>query len=147
MIKNIFSNRFAKAAIDILLFTGIFVSFISAKSNGSASWGSFHCLFSMTWYALMLVHIWQHWRFTKALLKPKVMKRNKIMLMTLAVFILMTFSVILFVADVSDRFVHFHHQVGHFFAVVMIAHTIQKAKRFVLLFKKKQKQTILASRK
>jgi hypothetical protein len=135
-MKNIFSKPISKAIVDILLVTGIFISIISSRSDGRASWGSFHCIVSMAWYALMLVHIWQHWRLIKACVKPKVMKRNKITLMTIIVFVLMSFSIILFVVDVSEKFIRIHHGISHLFWLVMIVHTIQKTKRFVRLFKK-----------
>ena len=134
-MKSVLSNQISKAVVDILLFAGIFVSIVSSRWVGSASWGSFHCLVSMAWYTLMLVHIWQHWRLTKAFVKPKVMKRNKITFMTIIVFILMTFSIILFVFDVGEMMVKIHHDIAHIFFMVMIVHSIQKSKRFVQLFK------------
>jgi len=134
-MKSILSNQISKEVVDILLFAGIFISIFSSRWEGSASWGSFHCLVSMTWYALMLIHIWQHWRLIKAFVKPNVVKRNKITFMTIIVFILMTFSIILFVFEVSEKMVHIHHRIAHVFYVVMIVHSIQKSKRFVQLFK------------
>ena len=139
MIKSIFSNRIAKITVDILLVTGIFISFSSAKFAGSASWASFHCIASMAWYALILVHIWQHWRLTKAFVKPKVMIRNKVTFMAIVAFVMMTLSVIPFVFKISDASVHRHHQIGHLFAIVMLVHTIQKTKHFAQLFKLKKK--------
>jgi len=134
-MKHLFSKKITKAIIDILLLIGLVLSIKTARTADN-SWGSLHCLVSMAWYALMLVHIWQHWRFIKALAKWKVMKRNIITSLTVVIFILMTFSVILFIADINDQFVRIHHIIAHIFWAVIIIHAIQKAKRFINLLKK-----------
>jgi hypothetical protein len=136
-MESIFSTKISKAVVDILLIAGFFLSIFSARHDAD-SWASFHCIVSMAWYALILVHIWQHWKLTKAMAKPKVMKRNIITFLTVIVFILMTLSVILFIADINDKFVRIHHVIAHVFWAVIIIHTIQKAKRFVSLFKTKK---------
>jgi hypothetical protein len=136
IIQNMLSNRISKAIIDILLLVGLVLSIKSARSADN-SWGSFHCVVSMTWYALMLVHIWQHWRMTKALTNRKVLKRNKITFLTLVVFVLMTFSIINFISEVNDRFIHIHHVIAHIFWAVIIIHTVTKRKRFLQFFKTK----------
>jgi len=66
------------------------------------------------------------------------MKRNLLTLLTLILFLLLTFSIVLFVAGVNDRFIHFHHVVASLFSKVMIIHLLMKAKQFVRLFKKPQ---------
>ena len=135
-MKHIFSNPIAKVTVDILLVAGLVLAIISTHS-AEKSWWSFHCMVSMAWYALMLVHIWQHWGMTKAMLKWKVLKRNKITFLTVVFFILMTLSIILFMVDVSNDFVRFHHAVASPFRFVTLIHLIQKTKRFVQLFKRK----------
>lgn len=133
-ITDILSKRISKAIVDILLFVGLFVSIVSSRST-EHSWWTFHCIVSIVWYLLMLVHIWQHWKITKALMRRKVMKRNKITLMTFIVFILMTFSIICFITEVSDKFVHIHHVIAHIFWAVIILHAITKLKQFVTYFR------------
>ena len=122
-----------KVIVDILLLIGLFLSILSARHSAD-SWASFHCVVSMIWYALMLVHIGQHWRLTKALAKWKVMKRNIITSLTTVLFILMTFSVILFIAGINEQFVRIHHIIAHVFWAMIIIHVIQKAKRFSTYF-------------
>jgi uncharacterized integral membrane protein len=89
----------------------------------------------------MLLHIWQHWTITKLTLqlKPKVLKRNKITLMVIVVFILMTLSIITFIFKVNESLVEIHHLVSHIFYKLMIIHTIAKAKMFLRLFKNTEK--------
>ncbi|MCL2416411.1 MAG: hypothetical protein FWD02_00550 [Bacteroidales bacterium] len=134
-MKQIFLTKHSKAIIDILLIIGIFLSIKTAR-NTCYSWGSWHCIVSMIWYALMLIHIWQHWALTKAVsTKWKVMKRNKITFFTVVVFVLMTLNIIVFIFEVNSTLVHVHHILSHIFWKVMIIHTIQKTKHFARLFK------------
>jgi len=138
VIKDIFFKRISKAIVDILLLTGLILS-IKTSRHDADSWGSFHCIIGMAWYAIMLVHIWQHWRFIKALTKWKVMKRNIVTSLTVVVFILITFSVILFIGNINEQFVRIHHVIAHVFWAVIIIHAVQKSKCFIQLFKKKEK--------
>jgi len=128
-------NNFSKATVDILLVAGFFLSIMTARA-ADYSWASCHCIVSMAWYALILIHIWQHGKLTKALTKWKVMKRNIITSLTVVVFIMMSFSVILFIAKINDQFVHIHHIIAHIFWAMIVVHAVQKSKRFVYLFKR-----------
>ena len=143
-MNQFFSKPISKAVIDILLVAGLFISNPSSiDSANSASWGSFHCISSMVWYALMIVHIWQHWRMTKALAKWNVMRRNIITTLIAIFFMLMTVSIVLFIFGTGHIAVHIHHAVAHFFWFVIIIHAVQKAKRFVYLFKKKEQKKVI----
>ena len=138
IIKNIIFKKTSKVIVDLLLLIGLVLSIKTAR-NADYSWGSYHCIISWVWYALILVHIWQHWHMTKVLVKWKVMKCNIITILTVFVFILMTFSVILFVVDIDVQFVRIHHIISHIFWAIIIIHTIQKSKRFINLFKRNKK--------
>ena len=140
MIKKLVSNRIAKIIVDILLVAGLFLSILSSRYSAD-SWGSLHCIASMAWYAVMLVHIWQHWGMTKALFKMKwkILKRNKITFLTFVVFFLMTISVIIFINGVDYKSMTIHHKIAHLFLIVVIIHTIMMAKRFISLFKGRKK--------
>ena len=138
-MNRIFSKQISKAIVDILLVAGFFVSLLSLRHSASASWGSFHCIASMAWYALMIVHIWQHWRLTKALAKWKIMKRNIISSLTTILFILMTVSIIFFIGGVNFHSVQVHHAIAHLFWMVIVIHAVTKAKSFVRLFKNNSK--------
>jgi hypothetical protein len=135
-IKKILSKRISKGIVSILLFMGVFLSIVSSRST-EHSWWTFHCIVSNVWYLLMLVHIWQHWTITKLTLQlnQKALKRNKITLMTIVIFILMTFSVISFIFRVNDILVEIHHYVAHVFYKLMIIHTIAKWKQLVACFR------------
>jgi hypothetical protein len=136
-MESIFLTKTSKAIVSILLIILLVPSYRTANPY-DLSWTSTHAVISMIWYALMLVHIWQHWKLTKAMFQWKVMKRNVITFLTVIAFIIMTLTVLLFVIDVSESFVDFHHRVAHIFCIVIIIHTVQKFKRLVSLFKKKK---------
>ena len=138
MMNSFFSKPISKVIVDILLIAGFFISILSSRRMDAASWGSLHCMASMTWYALILVHIWQHWRLTKALTKRNVMRRNIITTLTVGVFILMTVSVVFFLFGTGHQSIRIHHAISHIFWAVILIHTIQKAKQLTLLFKKFQ---------
>ena len=144
-------SRFAKAEIfvkktiskiivNVLLIVGFFVAISSGNNVSSTSWGSFHCIASMVWYALMVVHIWQHWRFTKSFTKWKVVRRNIITALTIIAFILMTLSIILFIFGTSEQMVRIHHAIAAPFRLVIMIHLIHKAKRLISLFKKNKSE-------
>ena len=139
MNKVFLSDRMAKAAVDILLILGFFLSIHSSQHLGNALWGSFHCIVSITWYLLMLVHIEQHWRMVKSLSQGKVLKRNRLTALTVVVFLLMTVSIILFFGGTNHRSIEVHHAIANIFWLVCVIHTVAKAKRFALLFKKVHK--------
>ena len=130
--QSFLAKRPSKAIVDILLIVGLILSIVTART-ACHSWWSFHCVVSLTWYALMLIHIWQHWQMTKALLylKWKALKRNKMTFLTLIAFVAMTFSVVIFVVEVNDKLVHVHHHIAHVFWAVIIIHTITKIKQFM----------------
>ncbi|MCD8166811.1 MAG: hypothetical protein LUE93_12290 [Bacteroides sp.] len=67
-MRNIFVSRRAKISIDILLGAGLLAAAICSKLQGSYThyWVSPHCIASMLWFLLLLVHISQHWRVIKA---------------------------------------------------------------------------------
>ena len=129
-MNRFFSKPISKITVDLLLVAGFFLSISSSRHAASASWGSFHCIASMVWHALIVVHIWQHWRMTKALTKWNVMRRNILTTLTAIIYILMAVSIIFFVGGVTYKSLHIHHAIAHIFWIVALIHTIHKTKRF-----------------
>jgi hypothetical protein len=141
-MKHLFLTRKSKATIDILLLVGLVLSIKTART-ACYSWGSYHCIVSMIWYALMLVHIWQHWAITKAVsTKWKILKRNPVTFLTIVVFVLMTLNIIVFVFKVNDWLIHVHHVIAHVFWAVIIIHAIAKTKSFIRLFKRNKNENM-----
>ena len=135
-IIKIFFNYFSKAIVDLFLLTGFVLVLVSAR-HATCSWWSFHCVASIMWYLLILIHIGQHWQMTQFLLKwnRKILKRNIITFITIIGFILLTCSIILFMVDVNDKFVCIHHAIASPLRLMIIIHAITKAKRFLACFR------------
>ena len=136
IIKYFLFQRLSKAIVDLLLLVGLVLAIVSARQTVH-SWWSFHCIICIAWYILMLIHIGQHWQMTKALLKlnRKVLKRNIMTFITVIVFILLTCTIVLFMIDVNDRFVHIHHTIASPLRLVIIIHAITKMRQFLACFR------------
>ena len=137
-IKNLLFRKISKAVVDILLVAGLVITMISGWT-AEDSWWTFHCIASMIWYLLMIIHIWQHWGMTKAVFKWKVLKKNKITFLTVISFILITLSIILFIVNINEQFVHFHHVVASVLEKIVIIHMIITVRKFMALFRQNPK--------
>lgn len=133
-MKSVFLSRQAKILVDISLIIGFIllrlVGHIGATSG--SYWTSLHCIIGCVWSLLMLLHVAQHWRLIKAFTKKKVILKNKITALTIVCFTLMLLSIVFFIVGIPLS--RFHNVIGHFFVLIVIIHTISKAKRFISLF-------------
>lgn len=134
-MESLFSSKQAKIVVDISLVVG----FILLRRAGhiGATTGSYltllHCIMGSVWSLLIILHIVQHWRFIKAFTKKKVVLKNKITALTIFCFILMLLSIVLFIA--GTPFPIFHNVIGHLLILIVVIHLIDKAKRFISLFR------------
>ena len=137
-LKRIFLSRQAKIIIDILMFL-VFMATVALMHETAGHWKSAHCFFGAVLTGLMLFHVAQNWKFTTALIKKNVMKRNKITAFTTLFFILILITILLFIVGVFNiANMSIHNLLGKLLALFIIIHVIQKFKRFISLFKKKQ---------
>ena len=139
-MRKLFLSKEAKIAVDILIFLALIFVFAVTKTHGIANihWKSAHCILGVLLIFLMLVHIAQNWKFTKSLVKKKVMRKNKTIALAALVFIPVLITVALFAfGEFSMANLKLHHRIGELFTVLILIHAITKAKRFVYLFKKK----------
>ncbi|MDR0604252.1 MAG: hypothetical protein LBG80_08135 [Bacteroidales bacterium] len=133
-MKNLFLLRQVKIVVDVLMFLAFIFALVYFVFYEAANifWKSSHCIFGIILVLLMLVHIAQNWKFTKALFKKKVMWRNKITALTTFVFISVFISVVLFAFGVfSIANLKLHHSIGSWFALLIFIHIIQKFKCFL----------------
>lgn len=130
-----FLSKQSKLVVDILLFLGI-----AGLGGTGKTWSSPHCIGASIWLLLMLIHITQHWQLTKSLTKWSVIRKNKISALTTLGFVLMLSSVFLFIFELKDSFIAFHHIAGRLFFLILIIHIVTKFKRFISMFRK-NKQT------
>lgn len=136
-MKKALLSKQAKIVVDILLVIGLAISLTRPTTNVTSGslWKSAHCIICVMWVVLTIIHIWQHWRFIKALSKKKVLK-NKITALITICFIPMLVSILLFLIDFDSSYIKYHGGIGRIYALLIIIHTIQKFKRFTFLFKR-----------
>ncbi|NCA80660.1 MAG: hypothetical protein EOM76_10850 [Sphingobacteriia bacterium] len=113
-MKKLFLSKRARLIVDILLFIGI-----AGLGGTGKTWSSSHCIGASIWLILMLIHVAQHWQLTKSLTKWRVIRRNKITALTTLGFVLMLSSVLLFVFELKDSFIAFHHIAGRLFFLLL----------------------------
>lgn len=134
-MENVFLSKQSKLVVDILLFLGI-----AGLGGTGKTWSSPHCIGASIWLLLMFIHIAQHWQLTKSFTKWSVILKNKISALTTLGFVLMLSSVFLFIFELKDSFIAFHHIAGRLFFLILIIHIVTKFKRFISMFRK-NKQT------
>ena len=137
-MKKIFMSRQFKIVVDILLIAVLIlfcVSYDNEEILGSY-WKSSHCITGLIWISLILVHVAQHWKFTKMLVMAKVMRRNKITAFTTLFFVILIISIMMMAVTFDVTFIQFHGLPGKLFLLFVVIHIIQKFKKFLLMFKK-----------
>lgn len=130
-MRNLFVSRQAKISVDILLGAGLLAAGICSKLQGNYTnyWASPHCITSILWFLLILVHIAQHWRVIKAFTRKKVIMKNRITLLTVVTFIVMTLSIFTFFMEITIPLLHAHGIISRLFILMVIIHTIDKCRQ------------------
>jgi len=108
-----------------------------------------HIYFGLFWLALMLFHVIQHWNWFKKMFSIEHVMKNKLLTVTMIVFVLMAISGIIIWTEVLPRgFINFkeiHEVTGQLLLGLMLIHVIQRVKWYFTvparIFKRK---TILA---
>lgn len=133
-----FLSRKAKTIIDVAMILCILIALVYSDPHRAAEtyWQSSHCIIGILGFVLILIHIIQHWRFVRAFTKKKVILQNKITVLVIIGFILMSLSLLFFIVGFSHPFLKFHNIIGHFLGIIVIIHTIQKFRRFTSLLTK-----------
>lgn len=135
-MKDLFFSKQAKIIVDVLLLIGL-ILLLSVGHIGPTSgdyWNSAHCIIGSALFLLMAVHVIQHWRFIKAFTKKKVILKNKVTTVTILLSALILTS-ILTLTIIGTPSLKFHNVIGHIFIFIAIIHVIDKAKRFLSLFR------------
>lgn len=137
MTKIILKKK-AKIYTDFFLILGI-ISLAVYHDTGAkfaTTWHSIHCVISIIWLLIMIIHVWQHWKFIKALSKIKFALQNKITVIVTFCFVLMFVSILLLIFGIENYASKYHNIIGHIFVGTIIVHVIEKLKKFILMNKK-----------
>jgi hypothetical protein len=95
----------------------------------------FHTIAGLIWLFLMLIHIWQHWNWFKRLFSFQHIKNNKLLSITILVFILLAFSGVSLAFDLIPggmfNVKEVHELLGQILGVLVVIHCIQRYKWIV----------------
>jgi hypothetical protein len=151
-MKSILKNRTNKFAVDIALIAGLIACTVSTsvfeESKEAARiganigdvfhWGTPHCIVSMLLVAIILIHIWQHWGYLKAVISKNLYLKNKVTTITSVLFLATVVSFTLYLSGFTMPTLHFHSMIAHFFVLFAIIHLIMNWKKLIVLLKKKE---------
>jgi hypothetical protein len=106
-----------------------FEKFEGPRENGGEN---IHIYFGLLWLALMFFHVIQHWNWFKKMFSVDHIMKNKLLIITVFVFILMAISGIVMWTEVVPRgfmnIKEIHEVTGQLLLGLMLIHVIQRAK-------------------
>jgi hypothetical protein len=95
----------------------------------------FHTIAGLIWLFLMALHIWQHWSWFKRMFTFKHISNNKLLSITILVFILLSFSGISLAFHLIPRGLfnvkEVHEFLGQILGILVVIHCIQRFKWIV----------------
>jgi hypothetical protein len=95
----------------------------------------FHSIAGLIWLFLMLFHIWQHWNWFKRLFSFQHIRKNKLLSLTILVFILLSFSGVSLAFDLIPgglfNVKEVHEFLGQLLGILVVIHCIQRFKWIV----------------
>lgn len=135
-MRNTLLSFQSKIIVDILLILLLIGTYISGEIEiiSENHWRLFHCIFGCLFVIFILLHVVQHWRFVKALLRKRVFAKNKLTAFTTLLFIIVFLNIVTLIVPSNQLFLELHNLFGQSFCIIAIVHTIQKWKRFTALF-------------
>ena len=134
-----YKSKKSKLVIDIILIATLLSALIFSDPTLASinQWKSMHCNILAFGSIFILIHIYQHWKLTKSLIKKKVLLRNKLTALTTFIFVVLFLTISIFLFGFPEQIMRIHNIVGHIFIGVIVLHILSKTKKFVGLFHKK----------
>jgi len=140
-------NKISKVIIDIITvfaLTGCWVSTDSVKRHrgqfmteqdvaNDFSWGTLHSIFSIVFTLLIIVHIWQHWKFIKGIIIKNLYSSNIVTTLTLIFFAVTVISFLLFFTGFSHSKGEFHGTIANIFLIICCVHLVLNLKKMLAL--------------
>lgn len=118
--------------------TGTFVrdeNFGTGNGEGRESEEGNHELYGIIWLILMALHTWQHWNWYKRLIFLKHILNNKLLTVTLFLFVLLALSSIVMLLEIIPRGVfnlkELHGFLGQVLIGFVLIHIIQRLKWYI----------------
>ncbi|MBK7131541.1 MAG: hypothetical protein IPH69_01555 [Bacteroidales bacterium] len=141
-------SKIAKGLIDIVTIVamiGCWVTTESVKGHrggsrseqeiaNSFSWGTLHSIFSIVFSLLIIIHLFQHWKFIKGMVLKSLYSKNIVTTITLITFIVTVVSFLVYLTGFNDSKGEFHGTVANIFLISGCVHLVLNLKKFLSLF-------------
>jgi hypothetical protein len=142
-------SRISKGVIDlitILAMIGCWVSTDMEKEgretfrNGmddvnNFSWGTLHSILSIAFSVLIIIHIWQHWKFLKGIILKNLYSKNIVTTLTFITFIVTVASFLLYLTGFTNSRGEFHGTIANIFLISGCVHLALNLKKFLAIFR------------
>ena len=139
--KGIIDVALLLSLIGCIISTTVFEKSKEAIRNNSVSvedafpWVNLHSIIGVIFLITVLIHLWLHRSFLKVVITKKLYSRNRISTFLIAAFILITFSILLFISGFTITTLHVHGFIAFIFVAIATVHFITKFNQFVRCFK------------
>ena len=131
--------------ITILALIGCYFSTDMEEKHGEAfrhgegavndfSWGTLHSILSIIFTVLIIIHIWQHWKFIKGIILKNLYSKNIVTTITLLTFVVTVFSFLLYLTGFSHSKGEFHGTIANIFLITGCVHLVLNFKKMLALF-------------
>jgi hydrogenase/urease accessory protein HupE len=98
------------------------------------SWGTLHSILSIIFTALIIIHIWQHWKFIKAIIKKNLYSKNIVTTLNFVLFAVTVTSFLLYLTGFSRPKGEFHGTVANIFLIAGCVHLLLNFDKLLAMF-------------
>ena len=131
--------------ITILALIGCYLSTDMEERHGESfrngpdvasnfSWGTLHSILSIVFTVLIVIHIWQHWKFIKGIIVKNLYSKNIVTTVTSITFVVTVVSFLLYLTGFSHSKGEFHGTVANIFLITGCVHLVLNFKKLLALF-------------
>jgi hypothetical protein len=98
------------------------------------SWGTLHSILSIIFTSLIIIHIWQHWKFIRGIIVKNLYSKNIVSTLTLITFLVTLVSFLVYLTGYSHSKGEFHGTVANIFLLTCCVHLALNFKKMMDLF-------------
>jgi hypothetical protein len=143
--KKSISSKGVIDLITILAMVGCWISTDTVKGQrgqfrseldiaNNFSWGTLHSILSIIFTLMIIIHIWQHWKFIKGIILKNLYSRNIVTTLSLITFVLTVVSFLLYLTGFSHSRGEFHGTIANIFLITGCVHLVLNFKKLLALF-------------
>jgi hypothetical protein len=101
---------------------------------GSFSWGTLHSILSMIFTFLIIIHIWQHWKFILAIIKKNLYSKNVVTTLNFVLFAVTVISFLLYLTGFTRTKGEFHGTIANIFLIAGCIHLFLNFNKMLTMF-------------